>query len=288
LSFAGCTGKKNIFETNITPEVSVKKDTVRFFESGYSVVNGLKMYYEIHGAGKPLVLIHGGGSTIQTSFGRILSALSENRKVIAVELQAHGHTNDRNIPLSFEQDADDVSTLLRNLKIRNADFFGFSNGANTTLQIAIRHPEIVNKIIVGSGFYKRSGVYDQFWDFMQQSTLEQMPQPYKDAYLQIAPDPDNIQNLHDKCSRRMNEFKDWSDRDLQAIAAPALLIIGDQDMVRPEHAVEMYRLIPHAKLAILPGGHGQYMGEITTLSNPNSDLDFCVPMIKSFLEEKVE
>jgi pimeloyl-ACP methyl ester carboxylesterase len=286
--FTSCTGRKNIFETNITPAATIQKDTVRFFESGYSVVNGLKMYFEIHGEGKPLVLIHGGGSTIQTSFGRILPSLSANRKVIAVELQAHGHTNDRNLPLSFEQDADDVSTLLRNLKIKHADFFGFSNGGNTALQIAIRHPEIVDRVIVGSAFYKRSGVYDQFWEFMNHATLEQMPQPYKDAYAAVAPDPDNIQSMHDKCVRRMVEFKDWKDSDIQSISAPTLLIVGDEDMVRPEHAVEMYRLIPHCKLAILPGGHGEYMGEITALSNDNKGGDFIVPMIESFLDEKVE
>src|SRR5690606_7574724 len=98
------------------------------FDSGYSEVNGLKMYYEIYGQGKRLVLIHGGGSTIQSSFGKVIPLFAKNRKVIAVEIQAHGRTSDRNADLSFERDADDVATLLKNINIEKADFFGFSNG----------------------------------------------------------------------------------------------------------------------------------------------------------------
>jgi alpha-beta hydrolase superfamily lysophospholipase len=98
------------------------------FKNGYSEVNRLKMYYEINGQGKPLVLIHGGGSTIQTNFEKIIPLLAKNRMVIAVELQAHGRTSDRNADLTFEQDANDVATLLKNINIDKADFFGFSNG----------------------------------------------------------------------------------------------------------------------------------------------------------------
>ena len=114
----------------------------------YATVNGLRMYYEIHGSGKPLVLIHGGGSTIQTTFGRILPLLSGTHKVIAVEMQAHGHTADIDRSLSFEQDADDIAALLKQLHIDKADIFGFSNGASTTLQFAIRHPQMTGRIVV--------------------------------------------------------------------------------------------------------------------------------------------
>ena len=132
------------------------------FKSGFSDVNGLKMYYEIYGQGKPLVLIHGGGSTIQTNFEKIIPLLAKNRQVIALELQAHGRTNDRNADLTFEQDADDVAILLKNLNIDKADFLGFSNGGTTTLQIALRHPEIVHKMILGSALARRNGVPDWF------------------------------------------------------------------------------------------------------------------------------
>jgi pimeloyl-ACP methyl ester carboxylesterase len=275
--FLSCTKNNNDRGTTMSDSLN--------FKSGYSTVNGLTMYYEIYGQGKPLVLIHGAGSTIQTSFGRIIPHLAKRRQVIGVELQAHGHTNDRANDLSFQQDADDVALLLQNLKVTKADVFGFSNGGNTTMQLAIRHPNLVDKIIVGSAFYKRSGVYPQFWDFMNQATLADMPQQYKDTYIQVAPTPANLQSMHDKCVKRMLEFKDWSDDLLKSIQAQTLLIIGDADLVSPEHAAEMYRLIPHCQLAIIPGGHGKYMGENTTLKD-NPDSLFIVPMIEEFLNGK--
>src|SRR6185436_18293307 len=164
-----CTNSRDKSMPATNEVKQVKKD------SGYAPVNGLKMYYEIHGDGLPLVLIHGGGSTIQTSFGKILPLLAEHYKVIAVELQAHGHTSDRDSPESFEQDADDVAALLQFLKINKAHILGFSNGGNTAMQIAIRHPELVNKLVPVSSFYKREGMMPGFWDGMQQATLENMP-----------------------------------------------------------------------------------------------------------------
>src|SRR5258705_593627 len=235
----------------------------------YANVNGLKMYYEVQGNGFPLVLIHGGGSTIGTTFGRILPALTQTHKVIAVELQAHGHTADINRPLSFEQDADDVAELLKQLHISKADIFGFSNGASTTLEIAIRHPQLVNKIIVASTMYKKDGAYPWFWDMMAHPTFEGMPQPLKDAYLQINHDTNALYTMYKRDVARMQSFKDINEEDIKAINAPALIIIGDADVVRPEHAVEMYRLIPHARLAIFPVAHGEYIGEITTPQDTN-------------------
>src|SRR6185503_5240304 len=149
------------------------------FRSGYSEVNGLNMYYEVYGQGKPLVLIHGGGSTIETSFGNLIPMLANNRQIIGVELQAHGHTNDRNTDLSFEQDADDVATLLNNFGIAKADFLGFSNGGQTTIEIALRHPHLINKIILASAFYKRTAVPRQFWDGFDGVTLDMMPEVLK-------------------------------------------------------------------------------------------------------------
>src|SRR4051812_15211364 len=134
------------------------------FKNGYSDVNGLKLYYEVYGPGKPLLLLHGGGSTIQTSFGKIIPLLSKNRQIIAVELQAHGRTHDRDTPLTFEQDADDVAALLDNLHIAKTDILGFSNGGHTAIEIVLRHPDIVNKLILCSAFYKRNGVAPQFWE----------------------------------------------------------------------------------------------------------------------------
>ncbi len=178
----------NQSEENSNQIKATANDTL-IFKNGYSEVNGIKMYYEIYGQGKPLVLIHGGGSTIQTTFGRVIPMFAQHRQLICVELQAHGRTSYRDKYLSFEQDADDVITLLKNLNISKADFFGFSNGGTTTIQIAIRHPEIVNKIILGSALCKRNGVPAQFWDFMKQAQLANMPEQLKEAYLQVTPNP---------------------------------------------------------------------------------------------------
>ena len=264
----------------------------------YAVVNGLKMYYEIHrptspslvasgGKSKPLVLIHGGGSTILTTFGNVLTSFAKHREVIAVELQAHGHTADRDRASSFEQDADDVAALLKQLQIRQADFFGFSNGGNTAMQIAIRHPEIVHKLVIGSSFYKRDGFYPEFWQFMKQASLENMPAQLKEAYLSITSDPKGFAAMHDRDKQRMLDFKDWPDESIRSIQAPTLLISGDQDVVRPEHTVEMYRLLPHGHLATFPGKHGEYIGEIT-VANKHSQLpSLVVLMIEEFLDEKI-
>src|SRR5215203_221161 len=155
-----------------TSELKSETKTSTSAKGLYANVNGLKMYYEIHGEGFPLVLIHGGGSTIESTFGRILPLLAKNHNVIAVEMQSHGRTKDIDRPLSFAQDADDISELLKNLDIPKAEIFGFSNGASTTLQVAIRHPEQVNKIIVASTFSKRSGAPEGFWEIMSKPTFE--------------------------------------------------------------------------------------------------------------------
>jgi pimeloyl-ACP methyl ester carboxylesterase len=256
------------------------------FKNGYSEVNGLKMYYEIHGQGKPIVLIHGGGSTIQTNFEKIIPLLAKNRQVIAVELQAHGRTNDRNADLTFEQDADDVATLLKNLKIDKADFFGFSNGGTTTLQIAIRHPELVDKMILGSALAKRNGVPEWFWGFMENAKLENMPELLKVGYKKVAADTNGLQVMHDRDAKRMVNFKDIPDEQIKSIKVPTLIIIGDKDVIIPEHAIELHRQIANSELAIIPGGHGQYIGEITTITTDFKESDLVIPMIEKFLDKK--
>jgi pimeloyl-ACP methyl ester carboxylesterase len=257
------------------------------FKNGYSEVNGLKIYYEVYGQGKPLVLIHGGGSTIQTSFEKIILLLSKNRKVIAVELQAHGRTNDRNSGLTFEQDADDIAALLKKLNIYKTDFFGFSNGGTTALQIAIRHPEIVDKMILGSALAKRNGVPDWFWGFISQAKLENMPEQLKVGYKKVAADTNGLQIMHDKDAKRMVNFKDIPDEQIKSIKAPTLIIIADKDIITPEHAIELHRQIANSELAIIPGIHGQYIGEITTITPDFKESDLVVPMIERFLDKGV-
>ena len=281
---AGCN-TKNQSEKIQPMETSTTTDkNESSFKSGYSDVNGIKMYYEIYGNGAPLVLIHGGGSTIETTFGRIIPVLSTYRQVIAVELQAHGHSSDRDTDLSFEQDADDVAALLKNIHIEEADFFGFSNGGNTVLQIALRHPHVTKKIIVASALLKRNGTSAQFWEFMKQAKLEQMPQQYKDAFLKITNDTTRLQTMHNKCAKRMNTFKDMSDEQIKSIHIPVLLINGDADVATSEHMLQVSRLIPNSNLAIIPGSHGEYMGEIMSYTSYKGNQYPVVPILERFLK----
>jgi pimeloyl-ACP methyl ester carboxylesterase len=230
----------------------------------YATVNGIRMYYETYGParGVPLVLLHGGGSTIESTFGRILPFLARNRRIIAVEEQAHGRTSDRDAPLSFATSADDVATLLEELDVAQADVFGFSNGASIALQVAIRHPRAVRKLVFASSMTKKDGAQPQLWSLIQSTDISQMPQPLQDAFLKVNPDPAKLKVMHDKDLERMRRFADVPDSDLRALRAPTLVLLGDRDIVKPEHAVELTHLIPNARLVILIGGHGDYLGEV--------------------------
>lgn len=254
-------------------------------KQGYATVNGINMYYEIHGEGKPLVLIHGGGSTIQTNFSKILPLFAAHYKVIAVELQAHGHTSDRNAPETFEQDADDVAVLLLHLNISKAYILGFSNGASTTMQIAIRHPQLAEKIIVVAGAYKRSGLINGFFDFMETASLDNMPMPLQEAFLKINPNREALQTMHDHDANRMRRFKDWNEEDVKSISCPALIINGDKDVITTEHALEISRAIPNAQLIILPGVHGECLGEICMPDAYSKQYEITAMLVQTFLDK---
>lgn len=250
----------------------------------YASVHGLQLYYELHGSGNPLVLIHGGGSTIESTFGFILKQLAAHHHVIAVELQAHGHTKDIDRPLSFEQDADDVAKLLRQLNIGKADFFGFSNGATTCLQIGIRHPKLVQKLILASATYRRDGMPEGFFEGMKTATLDLMPPLLKDAQLRANPDPKGLQAMFDRDRVRMMEFKDIPDASIQSITAPALVLAGDKDVMSTEHSLKLSQVLPNARLAIVPSGHGEYLGEVTATEPDNPLPGMVVGLVSWFLK----
>lgn len=252
-------------------------------QTGYAPVNGLQLYYEIHGSANasrpPLVLLHGGGDTIQTSFGHVLAGLARDRQVIAFEQQGFGHTADiADRPFDFVQSADDTAALLNYLHIDQADLFGFSNGGTIAFQVAIRHPKLVSKLVVASGFFKRSGGYPGFWDGFSQVQLSNMPKELQDAYRAASPHPENLQSFFDKCVQRMRDFKDIPDAAIRGITAPALILVGDADVVTPEHAVETFRILPHARLGLLPGT--DHMKMMTRA-------DWIVPMVSEFLDAPV-
>lgn len=259
------------------PAMNQNKQTVR---TGYAPVNGLRIYFEIHGvanpAHPPLVLLHGGGDTIKTSFGDILPELARDRQIIAFEQQGYGHTADiADRPFSFEQSADDTAALLDYLQIKKADLFGFSNGGTIALQVAIRHPAVVRRLVVASALFSRDGAYPWLWDAMANAKLENMPQELQEEYLKVAPHPENLRMFHNKSAQRMRDFKDIPTDAIHGITAPTLVIVGDADVIRPEHAVETFRLLPHARLAVLPG---------TDHMKVTARTEWLVPMIGEFLE----
>ncbi|MFK8332664.1 alpha/beta fold hydrolase [Pseudomonas sp. BJa5] len=227
-------------------------------QTGYAPVNDLRLYYEIHGVARadqpPLVLLHGGGDTLQTSFAQLLPVLAAQRQVIAFEQQGYGHTADIvERPFSFEQSADDTAALLTHLGVDQADLFGFSNGGTIALQVAIRHPQQVRKLVLASTLVNRAGAYPWLWEAMATARLENMPEELQTAYLQVAPHPEHLRLMHDKAAQRMRAFKDIADDAIRGVVAPALVLVGDADVIRPEHAVELFRLLPGAQLAVLPG-----------------------------------
>ena len=258
-------------------------------------VNGLNMYYEIHGASRPgeapLVLIHGAFSAIGTSFGKVLPGLAKSRQVIAFELQGHGHTADIDRPLTLEGMADDTAAALRQIGIEIADWFGYSMGAAVSLRVAIRHPEIVRKLVFASATYTLSGIHPGLMEGLAEMKPEMMyGSLWHEEYTRIAPHPENFDRLFAKKTQMDRETKDLSAEDIRAIHSPTLVIIGDSDLVRPEHAVEMFRLLgggvfgdtpaglPDSQLAVLPG---------TSHVGIKDRADWLVSMITEFLDRSM-
>lgn len=231
----------------------------------YANVNGLKMYYEVHGQGKPLILLPGAVSGTGTAFGSLIPLLAADRQVIAVEFQGYGHTADiPERPLSYEQFADDVMALLHVLDIKEADIFGYSTGAGVALQIAMRKPTLVRKLVLASATFNSKGRHPELSGLESLLTTEGMKgTPYETEYLGTAPQPEDWPKHLAKVTAFNKEIQDWSVDDIRNIKAPALIIAGDADIVQPEHAVELYRLMgggslgelstPASQLAILPG-----------------------------------
>jgi pimeloyl-ACP methyl ester carboxylesterase len=258
------------------------------FKEAYVAVNGLDMYYEIHGTGQPLVLIHGAFSAIGTSFGKLLPELAKTRQVIAFELQAHGHTADIDRPLTLEAMAEDVAAAIQQLELGQADVFGYSMGAFVALQLVVRHPELVRKLVVASVSFTRSGIHPGLMEGLGEMTPDMMfGSQWHDEYLKIAPHPEHFARLFAKKTEMDRNTRDLSPEDIQGIKSPTLIIIGDSDLIRPEHAVEMFRLLgggvfgdtpaglPNSQLAILPG---------TSHVSIANRADLLIPMITFFLD----
>ena len=233
--------------------------------AGYAPVNGLEMYYELHGEGRPLVLLHGNLSTIGVDFGGVIPSLAKGRQVIGVEQQAHGHTADIDRPLSIQHWADDTAALLRHLGIERADFLGYSSGSTVALQLAIVQPQLVGKLVLASASYRLDGLHPGLMDNIQGLKPEHLAgTPFEQDYAKVAPNPGDWPKLIEKITKMDADLPEWTADDIRDIAAPTMLVIGDSDIVQPEHAVEMFRLLgggvigdvaglPRSRLAVLPG-----------------------------------
>lgn len=232
--------------------------------TGYAPVNGLQMYYEIHGEGQPLVVLHGSFMTLEL-LRDLIAGFARSRQVIAVEFQAHGRTGDIDRPITYANLADDTAALLEHLGIGSADVYGYSLGGGVALEFAIRHPALVRKLVLVSSSYTREGMYPEVWAGIEQITPALFDgTPWRAAFDEVAPDPAAFGALVEKLKQMDRTAGDWPAEAVRGIAAPTLIVIGDSDGTRPEHAVEMFRLrgggvfgdfagLPAARLAVLPG-----------------------------------
>jgi len=257
--------------------------------TGYAPVNGLKMYYEVHGSGDPVVLLHGAFMTITNNWTGWIAELAKTRKVIAVEMQGHGRTADIERDISQENLADDVAALLDHLKISKADLIGYSMGGGVAMQCAVRHPDKVRKVVVISSTFRRDGMIKEAADSIPKLTAEDFKgSPIEVEYKKLSPTPDGFPKFVKRLLAMDSKGGDIGADKLKATKAPMFFIHGDADGVRLEHIAEMFRLKGDeiygdlrprsaSRLAILPDTtHVTLMQRMTTI----------VPMVNDFLDAK--
>lgn len=257
--------------------------------SGYAPVNGLKMYYEVHGSGEPVVLLHGAFMTITTNWAGWIGELSKTRKVIAVEMQGHGRTADIPREPSSENLADDVAALLEYLEIPRADLIGYSMGGRVAMEVAVRHPGQVRKVVVISSTFRRDGMTQEGLDALTKLKPEVFKgSPLETEFKRLSPTPDQFSNFVTRMVAVFSKEKDLSADQLQSTTAPMFFIFGDADGIRLEHVAEMFRLKgggiygdlrprSASRLAILPN---------TTHVTLMQRISIIVPMVNDFLDAK--
>ena len=272
--------------TLVSPIVSAQQEPT----TGYAPVNGLKMYYEVHGSGDPVVLLHGSFSTITRHWTGWIGELSKTRKVIALEMQGHGRTADIKRDFSYENLADDVAALLDYLKIPSADLIGYSMGGGVAMQCAIRHPEKVRKVVSISAVFRHDGWVKEALDMFPQLTSEMLKgSPIETEYKKLSPTPDEFPNFIKRVIAMDLKPYDFGADKLKAAKAPMFFIHGDADGVRLEHISEMFRLKGEevfgdmrprsaSRLAILPD---------TTHRTLMERMPVIVPMVNDFFDARL-
>lgn len=283
---ASCqTGSKENKQPSAPSNSEKVGQDVKPAESGYADVNGLKMYYEVYGTGKPIVLLHGAFMTIPLNWSHIIPQLKE-RKVIVTELQGHGRTRDIERKISYEGMADDVSGLLKHLKIDSADVLGYSMGAGVAFQFAVRHPEQLRRLVILSGTYAHNGWWPELEAAFGSFDADMFKgTPIQKQYDSLGNDPAHFADFIKKVASADNDKYDWS-KEVKNIKAPIFMAIGDADGVRYEHALELHRAkgggkmgdlvgLPQSRLAILPG---------TTHVGMIQHASWWIPMVVDFLD----
>lgn len=263
--------------TTSTPDAAVPD------RSGYADVNGLHLYYEIHGAahaGTPLVLLHGGMLTIDLNFAGLIPTLARRRRVIGLEMQGHGRTADIDRSITPATLAGDVVALLDVLDIDRADVLGHSMGAAVALELAVSHPTRIGAVVAASASVRADGMHEDLRDPSRHATSTRMPTPQdfadmSEAYTRLSPHPERFQDFLGKLSASNADLAGWTDEQLAGITARVLLVQGDHDFTTVEHAALMLELIPGAQLAILPG---------TTHMQVTRRSDELLPMLSRFLD----
>jgi pimeloyl-ACP methyl ester carboxylesterase len=246
----------------------------------YTTVNGRRMYFEQHGQGRDLVLLHGGAGTIQHSFEKQISVLSNGHRVIAIEQIGHGHTPDSKIPFSYSQMAEDTVALLRTLKVENADFIGWSDGGILALLIARRHPELVRRFVISGANTRLVGMTPAEVKEIQESTPQKLAEilgpSLREAY--VAASPDGLAHWPVVAKKVWDLWLTpvvFEREDLVSIQAPVLVVCGDKDGVPIDHTLEIFKALPKAQLLVLPGtGHHTFKTAANTLN----------PIILSFID----
>lgn len=284
---ASCqSGPKEGQNVSTTPKEKAGSQQLKPAESGYADVNGLKMYYEVYGQGKPIVLLHGSYMNIPLNWANIIPKLTKDRKVIVAEMQGHGRTKDIPREFSYEGMADDVSGLLKHLKIDSADVLGYSMGGGVAFQMAVRHPEQVRRLVVLSGTYTHDGWWPDVEAMFGTMNADMFKgSPIQKQYDSLGNDPAKFPEYIKKVMSIDLKPYDWS-KEVKSIKAPIFMAIGDADGVRYEHALELFRAkgggkmgdihgLPQSRLAIIPG---------TTHIGMMQHIDWLIPMITDFLD----
>jgi pimeloyl-ACP methyl ester carboxylesterase len=249
-------------------------------DSGYADVNGLHLYYERHGSGTPLVLLHGGMLTIDLNFGELIPTLAQRHEVIGVEMQGHGRTADIDREITPAALAGDVVALLDHLGIERAHVLGHSLGGAVTLELAVNHPTRVRSVVPVSASVRPDGMHEDLSDPSRFATSTRMPTQqdfadFRDAYLRLSPHPEHFEDFLASLSRSAADLRGWSDEQLAGITASTLIVQGDHDFVTIEHAALMQHLIPGSHLAVLPA---------TTHMTVTRRADLLLPILAAFLD----